>query len=115
LERLVSGVAYHPEPPVELLDTALDARYASRSAETNALGLRVRLTARQREVLDLMMRGLSNTEIAERLVLAVPTVKSHVRAVLRASGAVNRSDALARFTRDTPPNTQIRAQRIHRR
>ncbi|MCE4268467.1 response regulator transcription factor [Rhodococcus globerulus] len=115
LERLVSRVAYHPEPPVELLDIAFDAPHALRSAETNAFGLRHRLTPRQGEVLDLMMQGLSNTEIAERLVLAVPTVKSHVRAVLRASGAVNRSDALARFTRDKPPNTQIRAQRIHRR
>jgi DNA-binding CsgD family transcriptional regulator len=61
--------------------------------------LRARLSARQREVLDLMMAGLSNAEMAERLVVALPTVKSHVRAVLRASGAVNRSDAVARFSR----------------
>ncbi|CAN5458585.1 hypothetical protein BH11ACT8_BH11ACT8_00740 [soil metagenome] len=62
-------------------------------------GSRALLTERQREVLDLMLAGQSNAEIAERLVLAVPTVKSHVRAVLRAVGAVNRADAVARFTR----------------
>jgi len=32
-------------------------------------------------------------------VVALPTVKSHVHAILRASGAVNRSDAVARFAR----------------
>jgi DNA-binding CsgD family transcriptional regulator len=58
------------------------------------------LTPRQREVLELLLAGLSNAQIAERLVLAVPTVKSHVRAVLRAVGAVNRSEAVARFARD---------------
>jgi ATP/maltotriose-dependent transcriptional regulator MalT len=46
-----------------------------------------------------MTSGLSNAEMAEHLVVALPTVKSHVRAVLRASGAVNRSDAVARFAR----------------
>ena len=102
LARLRHTLADAGERPVELYEATADPRGARRDAAAVRLSssaLRARLTARQSEILDLMTSGLSNAEMAERLVLALPTVKSHVRAVLRASGAVNRSDAVARFAR----------------
>jgi DNA-binding NarL/FixJ family response regulator len=52
------------------------------------------LTARQVEVLALMMRGKSNKAICRILNLAEPTVKNHVTAILRALKASNRTEAV---------------------
>jgi DNA-binding CsgD family transcriptional regulator len=60
-------------------------------------GSRTNLTARQRETLDLVLRGYTNAQIAERLIISVATVKSHVRAILHRVGAVNRAEAIARY------------------
>ncbi|MDY7088368.1 MAG: AAA family ATPase [Actinomycetota bacterium] len=53
------------------------------------------LTARQREVLHLLTEGLSNADIAARLVLSAKTVDHHVSAVLTKLGVSSRGKAAA--------------------
>jgi DNA-binding NarL/FixJ family response regulator len=52
-----------------------------------------RLTERQLEVLSLMARGLTNREICGVLSIAENTVKTHVKAILEALEATNRTEA----------------------
>ena len=53
------------------------------------------LTAREREVLQLLAAGASNAAIGEALVISQATVKSHVRNILRKLGATNRTEAVS--------------------
>jgi DNA-binding CsgD family transcriptional regulator len=55
----------------------------------------IRLTPREKDVLELLADGASNRQIAEQLVLSEPTVKGHVRALLGKLGARSRLDAVA--------------------
>jgi DNA-binding CsgD family transcriptional regulator len=55
------------------------------------------LTRRELEVLALMAAGVSNAGVADRLVIAEGTVKSHVKHILRKLRAANRAEAVARY------------------
>jgi DNA-binding CsgD family transcriptional regulator len=66
---------------------------ASRTVEDEAL--RIRLSAREKEVLALISTGCSNRMIATRLHLAPSTVKSHVESILARLDARNRAEAVA--------------------
>ena len=55
------------------------------------------LTAREAEVLAMMVRGASNAMIAEQLIIKEGTVKSHVKHILRKLDAVNRAEAISKY------------------
>jgi len=55
----------------------------------------VRLTSREREVVDLLSEGLSNKEISSRLNIAIHTVKSHVHNVLEKLALHSRLEVVA--------------------
>ncbi len=57
------------------------------------------LTAREREVLELVASGLSNRAIGDELGVSEHTVKFHVRSLLDKLGADTRADAVARAAR----------------
>jgi len=57
----------------------------------------VGLTVRQIEILGLLAQGLSNAEIAERLVVSTRTIDHHVAAVFQRLDVHSRRDAAAMF------------------
>ena len=53
------------------------------------------LTEREKEVLDLVVQGQSNQQIAEALVISVATVKAHVSSILSKLQVSSRAEAIA--------------------
>lgn len=104
-EELLSGIravaggdaVVAPSLTRRLLDTYVHHLPTSAAADPAAgapderLG---RLTEREREILTVIGRGWTNTEIADRLHLAESTVKTHVSRILAKTGARDRVQAV---------------------
>lgn len=74
---------------------APEAAQALISAATRPPSVGHDLTDREREVLSLMVEGLNNREIAERLIISNSTVKNHVSNILEKLGMTSRTQAVA--------------------
>ncbi|UNB49893.1 response regulator transcription factor [Mycolicibacterium sp. YH-1] len=89
-------------------ETAIDPGLAARAVDTAARlqrdefwpGARQGLTQRESEILSLMVSGLSNRAIANRLVIGDETVKSHLRSMYRKLGVGDRTSAVAAALRE---------------
>jgi DNA-binding CsgD family transcriptional regulator len=78
------------------IDPATRTPVVPLAAESRISGL---LTRRELEVMELMARGASNGDIADRLVVSEGTVKSHVKHILRKLHATNRAQAVSTYMR----------------
>ncbi|MEV0110019.1 LuxR C-terminal-related transcriptional regulator [Nocardia sp. NPDC050799] len=96
LARRATGAAAHPEsdaaPPkrAERL-----ARPAVEAGDADG-----QLSLREIDVVRLMAEGLTNAQIGRRLTITEGTVKSHVKRILRKTGAANRAEAVAVWIHD---------------
>ena len=91
VERTAAGEA----PMARQVLARLVERYVERPpADASPSPALAALSPREREVLDLMARGLTNGEIAETLVVSLPTVKTHVRSILAKLDARDRVHAV---------------------
>jgi DNA-binding NarL/FixJ family response regulator len=73
-----------------LVAAVREHRERSRRSDSTA----VRLTSREREILELLQRGLRTTEIAKRLFIEQVTVRSHVCSIVRKLGVPDRQEAI---------------------
>jgi NarL family two-component system response regulator LiaR len=76
-----------------LLHPAVAARLMEEFSETERPAAEEALTAREREVLELIARGLPNKLIARDLEIAEKTVKTHVSSILSKLGLTDRTQA----------------------
>ena len=105
--RVIALTTYADEPTVlsaidavargdAALDPAVQAHVLAGLAEhADEPALPDGLTPREAEVLTLIAEGLTNTQIAERLVVSQATVKSHVNRVFAKAGVRDRAQAVA--------------------
>jgi DNA-binding NarL/FixJ family response regulator len=129
LKAGASGLIHAGMPPEQIL-RALSAALRGEAVLPRALlrlwvdeqrrpDLGALLSARQREILELLAEGSTNAEIAGRLFLSESTVKQHLRAAYKALGAKNRTEAAAllrgRGWRDVTPREMPRSSPSIRR
>src|SRR5207302_9459597 len=87
IERVAKGEGY--------VDPALMPAFHSGKDQADML------TAREREILQLLADGMSNQDVAQKLLISQETVKSHVRHILTKLDAETRTQAVAIALRES--------------
>jgi DNA-binding NarL/FixJ family response regulator len=117
--ELCDGVHFIAKPVhratlTHLVKSAVESRSSTRVATSktdprqaqasDAMGVARTLTARQQAVLDLLVQGMSNRDIAEALGMAENTVKVHLAVIFRALGVSSRVQAVLAGSRGSAPH-----------
>lgn len=97
IDELAEGIrsAYAGKPVL-----AQEAMQALIRASQSRRGVGGDLSEREREVLALLVEGKTNNEIAETLVISLPTVKTHIRNIYGKLGVANRAEAASLAVRN---------------
>lgn len=96
LRRVIESAVRDELPCSGRLAAALLHRVGALASRLATSSGASQLTAREREVLRFMERGLTNKQISSRLTIEVTTVKNHVHNILEKLGAHTRGEAAAK-------------------
>jgi len=80
--------------PPQLCRALFDTLAGIRELTPGVRKMGARLTRRQRELVPMIVRGLTNKEIASHLNLSEQTVKNHIHRIFRRIGAIDRSEII---------------------
>ncbi len=106
IRSVAQGVKVLPPP----LTGSLFSQIIEHAARGNKVQLSesVRMTRREREVVELIAEGLSNKEIAQRLHVATHTVKSHVHNIMEKLALHSRLEIAAYIHTEATSKVQVR-------
>jgi len=76
--------------PYLLLISNRQATQATEGPSMDRIAHEYKFSRRERQLAELILEGRSAQEIGKRLVISMPTVKTHIRSILRKSGAKTR-------------------------
>ena len=89
IQLIASGGFYVPPQAISILTPDQPASWSTATDE-------IRISERQRQVLELLLQGMPNKVIGSRLDMAEGTVKAHLNTVFRVLGVRNRVEAILR-------------------
>ncbi|SRR6266478_4055508 len=102
VRAVADGEAYCPQKFCKVLFQQVASKIDLMATADTTKGAKLELTQRQRQLMSLVAKGLSNKEIAANLNLSEFTVKNHIYRVMRQVDAQNRYEAASLIRAEYP-------------